>query len=153
MTISSLFLQIGGMTCGHCVAAVTGALEGVAGVESVAVDLESGFARVGLESGAEANVEALVRSVEDAGFEASFVTAGDGGRRRVLQVEGMSCAQCEAWVRKALGAVEGVTAVEASWEQGTATVEGGASVHDLEEAVRGAGYGAAGDDPHQSRRS
>ena len=109
-----VLLQIGGVTCGHCVAAVTGALEGVAGVESVAVDLESGFARVGLESGAEANVEALVRSVEDAGFEASFMAAGDGGRRRVLQVEGMSCAQCEAWVRKALVKIPLASREEAS---------------------------------------
>ncbi|OGA72135.1 MAG: hypothetical protein A3G81_32600 [Betaproteobacteria bacterium RIFCSPLOWO2_12_FULL_65_14] len=64
-------LQIKGMTCEHCVHAVTKALKGVAGVDSVSVDLGAGRARI---DGA-ADPASLVRAVEKQGYEASLVTA------------------------------------------------------------------------------
>jgi copper chaperone len=64
-------LQIKGMTCDHCVHAVTKALKGVAGVDSVAVDLGAGRARI---DGA-ADPASLVQAVEKQGYEASLVTA------------------------------------------------------------------------------
>lgn len=68
MTMS---LQIEGMTCGHCVRSVTKALEGVSGVEKVAVNLAGGRARV---EGA-ADPRALVRALADEGYEAKVVSA------------------------------------------------------------------------------
>jgi copper chaperone len=53
-------LSITGMSCGHCVRAVTSALESVAGVESVAVDLELGRARVEGQADAAALIAAVV---------------------------------------------------------------------------------------------
>ena len=58
-------LNINGMTCMHCVGAVKSALEAVAGVESVEVNLDPGNAVV---SG-EADLEALVSAVKQAGYE------------------------------------------------------------------------------------
>ena len=56
-----------GMTCGHCVSAVTEEVSQVSGVTAVDVDLESG----GLTVTSEAPVdEAAVRAaVEEAGYE------------------------------------------------------------------------------------
>jgi copper chaperone len=62
-------LRIFGMTCGHCVRAVTAALESVVGVESVAVDLDSGLA--GVEG--RADVEALIAAVVAEGYGAEQV--------------------------------------------------------------------------------
>ncbi len=59
-------LKIDGMTCGHCVAAVTKALEATPGVESADVVLADGRATV-LHEGI---VGALVAAVEDEGYEA-----------------------------------------------------------------------------------
>lgn len=60
-------LQISGMNCQHCVKSVTEALSAVAGVERVvAVDLETGTARVE----GDADAQALVRAVEEAGYQA-----------------------------------------------------------------------------------
>lgn len=60
-------LIVEGMSCGHCVKAVTEALEGVSGVESVVeVSLEKGEATV---QGA-AEVAALVAAIEEKGFDA-----------------------------------------------------------------------------------
>lgn len=64
-------LQIKGMTCDHCVRAVTKALQGVAGVEKVSVDLGAGSARV---DGA-ADPASLVRAVEKQGYEVKLLAA------------------------------------------------------------------------------
>ena len=59
-------LQITGMTCQHCVRAVTEALSAVPGSGEVSVDLASGRARI---SG-QAEVAALAAAVVEAGFAA-----------------------------------------------------------------------------------
>jgi len=60
-------LKIDGMTCGHCVKAVTEALSEVSGVDKVVdVNLEQKQATV---SGS-ARAEALVNAIEEAGYEA-----------------------------------------------------------------------------------
>ena len=60
-------LNITGMSCGHCVKAVEGALKGVPGVEQVQVSLEGGKATVQ----GNADVQALVAAVKEEGYNAS----------------------------------------------------------------------------------
>lgn len=67
----AITLKVGGMTCNHCVRAVTKALEGVAGVDRVAVDL--GAARAEVDGSADPN--SLVRALEHEGYEAKLVAA------------------------------------------------------------------------------
>lgn len=57
------------MSCQHCVRAVTQAIESVAGVESVVVDLASGQARVTGQTDA----ETLIAAVTAAGYEAELI--------------------------------------------------------------------------------
>jgi copper chaperone len=65
-----LTLEIGGMSCGHCVAAVKKALEGVPGVGKVEVTLDP--PRAGVEyDPARATVEALGKAVEAEGYRAA----------------------------------------------------------------------------------
>ena len=59
--------RIEGMNCSHCQAAVTRALQGVAGVESAEVDLEKAQAQVGYDP-EKVTVERLVKAVQDAGY-------------------------------------------------------------------------------------
>lgn len=67
----AITLQVGGMTCDHCVRAVTKALEAVAGVDQVVVNLAGGRAQV---EGA-ADPQALVRAVTSEGYEANLVAS------------------------------------------------------------------------------
>ncbi|MFN2322873.1 MAG: heavy-metal-associated domain-containing protein [Trueperaceae bacterium] len=60
-------LQITGMTCDHCTAAVKKALENVSGVVSAEVDLAAGRAAV---SGT-APLADLVAAVQDEGYQAA----------------------------------------------------------------------------------
>lgn len=63
-------LKIDGMSCEHCVRAVSGALEKVPGVETVVeVSLERGEANV--EGSAEA--AALIAAVEEEGYSAEVI--------------------------------------------------------------------------------
>ena len=59
-------IKVTGMSCQHCVGAVTRALEAVPGVTAVQVDLETGLARVQ----GEADPGALTQAVVDAGYGA-----------------------------------------------------------------------------------
>lgn len=60
-------LEIEGMSCGHCVAAVRTALTGLAGVQEA--DVRIGEATVTLDP-AQASIAALIDAVQDAGYEA-----------------------------------------------------------------------------------
>lgn len=53
------------MSCGHCVAAITSAVEPLRGVSGVEVDLAGGVVTVD----GTPNVEALTAAIEDAGYE------------------------------------------------------------------------------------
>ncbi|GHV09666.1 mercuric reductase [Clostridia bacterium] len=59
-------LNIGGMSCEHCVAHVTSALAEIAGVRSVKVSLKDGNAVVE-HSGVD--LETLKAAIEEAGYE------------------------------------------------------------------------------------
>ena len=56
---------VSGMTCGHCVKAVTEEVSAVEGVEQVEVDLDSG--RMTVTSGAELPMETIAAAVDEAG--------------------------------------------------------------------------------------
>ncbi|MGA8008442.1 MAG: cation transporter [Thiomonas sp.] len=62
--MSTVQLDITGMTCGHCVAAVTKALKAVPGTQEAQVDLASGTATV---QGSAAPAT-LVKAVTDEGY-------------------------------------------------------------------------------------
>jgi len=59
-------LQVTGMTCSHCVAAVTQALKSVPGTQDAQVDLASGRATVQ----GSAAPEALIKAVVEEGYSA-----------------------------------------------------------------------------------
>ncbi len=66
MTTTNTY-DVKGMTCGHCVSAVTGELEKLAGVNEVSVDLDTGKAVVTSET--PLDVEAVRAAVDEAGYE------------------------------------------------------------------------------------
>ena len=62
--MNTVQLQVTGMSCGHCVAAVTRALKTVPGTQDAQVDLATGRATVQ----GSAAPEALVKAVTDEGY-------------------------------------------------------------------------------------
>lgn len=66
--MSEITYTVPGMSCGHCEHAVSSELTQVAGVESVAVDLETKFVTV---RGPRLDDAALRAAIEEAGYEAA----------------------------------------------------------------------------------
>lgn len=62
-------LRISGMTCDHCVRAVSGALKNVPGVEDADVDLQAGNALVNYDE-SRTSPSALAAAVEEEGYDA-----------------------------------------------------------------------------------
>ena len=59
-----------GMTCGHCVNAVTKELSAIAGVSNVSIELvEGGDSPVVVTSDVELELEAVRAAVDEAGYE------------------------------------------------------------------------------------
>lgn len=65
-------LKVTGMSCEHCVRAVTEALENTAGVQRAKVDLEAGSARVEYDE-SKTSPRELAASVLNGGYEAEEV--------------------------------------------------------------------------------
>jgi copper chaperone len=67
--MKTITLKVKGMSCGHCVQAVTGALEGVSGVSKAQVDLAGGRALVEFDE-AKVSPAQLVGAVMEEGYTA-----------------------------------------------------------------------------------
>ncbi|WP_176611573.1 heavy-metal-associated domain-containing protein [Actinomadura sp. WMMB 499] len=65
--MSTSTYSVTGMTCGHCVSAVTEEVEQVAGVTNVDVDLKAGTVTVTSEG--PVDVELIRAAVDEAGYE------------------------------------------------------------------------------------
>ncbi|MDQ0119313.1 heavy-metal-associated domain-containing protein [Pseudarthrobacter sp902506025] len=62
-------ISVSGMTCGHCVSAVSEELEAIDGVEAVAVDLNAGgISTVTITSGRELSPAEIGEAVAEAGY-------------------------------------------------------------------------------------
>jgi len=68
MSTQELEYTVGGMSCGHCKAAVTEEVEQVAGVEAVEVDLDTKRVVV---RGEGLSDEAVRSAIREAGYEAA----------------------------------------------------------------------------------
>lgn len=169
MPTSEIFVE--GMTCGHCVRAVTEALEGVSGVTAANVDLASGRAEI---EGVHVSESALEEAVTRAGYRVgkptplgmkispTFVELGTVGRTTLaaephpetregrlehvtLQVGGMDCGSCVARVEQPLLKLPGVARARANLASGQASVAfdpAKVNAESLVKAIEGAGYSA-----------
>ncbi len=128
---SRIALPIAGMTCAACAGRVERALLKLPGVREASVNLASETASVWGSAG----VVALAAAAAQAGY-------GVVERRLTLGIGGMSCASCVGRVERALAAVPGVLAVQASLASESAELRVLAGLPEamLAEALAGAGY-------------
>ncbi|MGA3283531.1 MAG: heavy metal translocating P-type ATPase [Verrucomicrobiota bacterium] len=136
-------LLVGGMNCQNCARHVTDAIQGVPGVRSATVMLETGRATVRWNSGAQQNIPAVIQAVKQAGYEAKELQAGSTTE---LLVSGMTCTNCARHVTDAIQGVPGVRSASVSLEAGRATVRWNSGAQQnipaVIRAVAEAGYAA-----------
>ncbi|MBM3534368.1 MAG: copper-translocating P-type ATPase [Alphaproteobacteria bacterium] len=134
--IREIVVPIEGMTCAGCVRSVEEALTGVPGVRSASANLTNMTATATLDR--EVEPKLLADAVRKAGY-------GVPTDETILKIAGMTCASCVGRVEKALLAVPGVLAAEASLATESARVTALAGTErpeSLVAAVEAAGYKA-----------
>lgn len=65
--MTTVTVNVTGMSCGHCVSAVRGELGNIPGVRAVDVDVTSG--KVTIDSDGAVDVDAVKDAVEEAGYQ------------------------------------------------------------------------------------
>jgi Cu+-exporting ATPase len=131
-------LGVSGMTCSACALNIEKILKKKEGVDSVAVNLELGRAKVSFEP-AIISPKEIEGAIESIGYkvEKDKVT---------LNLQGMSCASCAANIEKILNKTDGVISASVNFPLEKAFVEFDSSrisVREIIAAVQGIGYGAS----------
>ncbi|GAS96722.1 copper ion binding protein [Mycolicibacterium canariasense] len=67
----NIVLRVEGMSCGHCVSAITAAVQPLPGVASVAVDLAAGTVTVAGTADPALDPQAVTTAIEDCGYDVS----------------------------------------------------------------------------------
>ncbi|MDH2067472.1 copper-exporting P-type ATPase CopA [Pantoea sp. GD03673] len=170
----TISLALDGLSCGHCVKRVKEALEQRDDVDQAEVTQQEA------QVFGHADADALIATVEQAGYHATLKTADASPKSEpltasepppealttetasypaektlpshVLLIEGMTCASCVSRVEKALQQVEGVSQARVNLGERSALVLGDADPQRLVAAVDAAGYGAQVADDEQERR-
>ncbi|MCB1858997.1 MAG: heavy metal translocating P-type ATPase [Gammaproteobacteria bacterium] len=136
--LSPYGIEIDGMSCASCVAAVEQAAQEVAGVCEIGVDLVEQRALV-RGGDPQAVVDTINRKGYDARLEATASSVGTSEYR--VGVGGMTCSACVAAVEQAILSVPGVISAEVNLLDQEARVEGGDRQQVLA-AITGQGYQA-----------
>ena len=68
--MSTVVVDVQGMTCQHCVKAVTSEIEGIEGVTGVSIALEpEGISQVTVEAESNVSADALKDAIAEAGYD------------------------------------------------------------------------------------
>lgn len=127
-TTETVTLPVKGMTCNSCVNSITAALTARAGVSHVAVSLAAETATVSYSPTVLSQADIVV-AIEDCGFDVPVEATPTHGTIKVtLPVQGMTCNSCVNSITNALRAKEGVSFVNVSLADESATVEFDAAV-------------------------
>ncbi|KAI8344341.1 E1-E2 ATPase-domain-containing protein [Chlamydoabsidia padenii] len=111
MTIYTIQVSIAGMTCQHCVDAITNGLDQLPGASSVVVDLGERQATFNLESTDDLSVDGIKQlvsqTIEDLGYDAGTPTIKNPHDASTFQsvtflVDGMTCSSCVKTITSAL---------------------------------------------------
>jgi Cu2+-exporting ATPase len=139
-------VRINGMMCEHCENRIQKAIGAIDGVTDVKADHTSGTAVITMRHPVEE--EKIKEAVEGQDYEYVGLVKDkeDTDMEKTIDIEGMMCEHCEARVKKALEAVDGVTEATADRNAKKAVVTLSKDVDDaaLKKAVEDQGYKVLG---------
>ena len=140
---SKCFLQVSGMTCSSCVAAIEKHVMKMRGVTKVLVALMAAKAEVEYDPDL-VTPEDIAQSISDLGFPSSVV---EGAMEGVIEINitGMTCSSCVHQIESALRGVEGVESALVTLNTARAKVQYDTSVigpRDILEIITDLGYKA-----------
>ena len=139
-------VRIEGMMCPHCEARIEKAVGALDGVIAVKADHTKGAAVI--TATVLPDSDKIKKAVEEQDYTYVGIDDKEDNKdmEKTLKVEGMMCMHCEATVKKALEAIDGVAEATADHEKGTAVVRLEKDVDNeiLKKAVEGKDYKVLG---------
>ncbi|MCH3930297.1 MAG: heavy metal translocating P-type ATPase [Dialister sp.] len=133
---------VGGMMCENCEKHVKKALESLPFIESASADYTTG--RVAITYSSQPVEEEMKDVISKADYEYQGIEfpKEENKMKETVKIEGMMCNHCEATVKKALEALDGVDSAEVSHEKGTAVLSVSKAVADadIQKAVEDKDY-------------
>ena len=132
-------LNLMGMSCASCANTVDLYLEKTEGVEEVKVNLMNEKAYITYDEN-KTNVDALIKSVRDAGYDASLI---EDKEEISFLVEGMTCANCAHTVETSLKKLKGIESVSVNVATDKAFVtydKDHIKISEMKKTVSDAGY-------------
>ncbi len=127
-------VHIKGMMCGHCENRIQKAIGSLDGVDDVKADHEKGTAVVAFTK--PVDEAAIKKAVEDNDYTFVSVDEPETGKgddmTKTVTIKGMMCEHCEATVKKALEAIDGIDSATVSHDKGTAVIEESKEVPEAE---------------------
>lgn len=130
-------IKVGGMSCDHCVRAVTKALKKLDGVIDAKVSLEKEMAEITFDAQV-VNEDKMKEAIVDEGYQVEDISAQEEKiedrkesvekeERKLLsssfKISGMSCANCAGTIERGLNKLDGVTKAVVNFPLETLTVE------------------------------
>ncbi len=137
MTIKKINIEVSGMTCAACSARVEKSLNKLDGTQSVTVNLLANKATIEFDQ-EKLNPNILIQTIEKSGYEVPLI-------KKILLVEGMTCAACSSRVDKALNKMDGVVSANVNLSNNKATIQfpsGAIEDDELIQTIEKAGYKA-----------
>ena len=135
-------LRVEGMMCEHCENRVKGVLEKIPGIEEAHADHSKGEVQIICSQAPDE--QAIEAAISQAGYsyKGKIQNKEENKMKETVKIEGMMCGHCEATVKKALEALDGVEQAEVSHEKGEAvlTLSHAVADKDIQAAVEGKDY-------------
>ncbi|PKU73672.1 copper-transporting ATPase HMA5-like [Dendrobium catenatum] len=107
LTTLTCRLHIKGMTCTSCSSTVESALQSIPGVQKAVVALATEEAEIRYDPKL-VSADQLIKGVDDTGFEAILITAGEGRNKIQLKIEGACTERSIRMVESSLQALPGI---------------------------------------------
>lgn len=143
VTTTSTF-RVDGLYCGDCAAKLEKGISKLAGVAEVSVHFATAKMKVTYDQ-TQLQPPQIEKAVSGFGYQAALVPAAGGpadSRQSVFQVSGLDCGDCAAKLEKRVAALTGVVSAQVNFAAGKMIVQHTASVADILQAVKQAGYQA-----------
>ncbi|XP_042329590.1 copper-transporting ATPase 2 isoform X2 [Sceloporus undulatus] len=125
--VSTLTVDILGITCQACVQSIESRISKVKGIVDIKVSLEQGNAAIKY-LGLEISPHQICQEINDMGFDASIVDAtqcsGEGTKEDLvmMKIEGMTCQSCVNTIEEKIGKLHGVKKVKVALSSQEATI-------------------------------
>jgi len=130
--------RVDGLSCPFCAYGLEKKLKSIEGIDKLEIKVNDGLAILSFKESAEIDTAIIIQKIKEGGFTPRGLTIEDGkheSRQITMTVQGMTCDNCVARVKKALEKVDCVRDVKVDLKKGQAALTCTGKNHDPKKFV------------------